>query len=311
MNSANQVDQLVEQWKQAGLSKEQIIVRTAEAELGWPYVWGAVAALCTPSKREYYAGRSSCPQGEKELIISRCPALASGKSCTGCTYYPNNARVQINDCQGFVKQLQSRVGITLSGGGATSMWDNNSNWSAKGPISEMPPGQVCCVFMWNTAKQNMSHVGEHVGQGQIIHCSGTVKRGKTTDKGWTHYAIPKGLSAGGDTPMPWRSTVRYGSRGDDVRYVQETLQKLGYDIGASGVDGIYGKKTEAAVKDFQKAHGLVVDGICGPMTYQALQEAEGKAPEKQTLYTVTIPHCTKELAEKLKSEYTGVEIKEE
>ena len=55
MHSANQVDQMAEEWKSHGLSKEEFIVKCAEAELGWPYVWGAVGAQCTPRKREYYA----------------------------------------------------------------------------------------------------------------------------------------------------------------------------------------------------------------------------------------------------------------
>ena len=35
---------------------------------------------------------------------------------------------------------------------------------------------------------SMSHTGMHLGNGEIIHCSGEVKRGKAADRGWTHYA---------------------------------------------------------------------------------------------------------------------------
>ena len=303
MYSASDVDELFDKWRNAGQTKEQLIVHTAEAELGWPYVWGAVAALCMPSKRTYYAQRSACPEAEGREIIRTCQALnGSGKSCGGCKFYPDNMRTQINDCQGFVKQLQKRVGITLSGAGATSMYNDANNWTARGPISEMP-NQVCCVFMKSGEK--MSHVGQHVGNGVIIHCSGTVKKGKTTDRGWTHYAIPKGL--GGDTPMPWRTTIRRGSRGDDVKYCQEILQKLGYDIGASGADGIFGSKTEAAVKAFQKKTGLVADGVVGPMTWEALENVQ---PSEEK-YTVTIRHMTKAQADALKAQYPDAEIKKE
>lgn len=298
MNSASQVDQMVAQWKEMGLSKEQIIVRTAEEELGWPYVWGAVGALCTPAKREYYANRSSCPEAESKLIISRCQAL-NGKTCDGCTYYPNKARVQINDCQGFVKQLQSRVGIPLNGGGATSMWNDNSNWSQKGEIKDIPMGQVCCVFMKNGDK--MSHVGEHIGQGNVIHCSGTVKRGKITDKGWTHYAVPKGLS--GDTPS--KPTLRRGSSGEYVTLLQTKLIQRGYDLGSYGADGKFGAKTEEAVKQFQRDNGLAVDGICGTRTWNALDSG------KTTLYTVTIQHVSKSVAEDIVGKFGGVMTAEE
>ena len=44
MYNYSEVDDLVKQWISQGLDKETLIVKTAEAELGWPYVWGAVGA---------------------------------------------------------------------------------------------------------------------------------------------------------------------------------------------------------------------------------------------------------------------------
>lgn len=55
-----------------------------------------------------------------------------------------------------------------------------------------------------------------------------------------------------------------------VKWVQERLNALGYDLGTSGADGKYGAKTAAAVKVFQQASGLVVDGIVGIQTVLAL-----------------------------------------
>ena len=164
MNSASDVDELVAQWKKQGKTKEQIIVSCAEAELGWPYVWGAVGAPCTPAKRQYYAGRSSCPEQDAKNAIARCQALnGSGKSCGGCQFYPNNMRTLIDDCQGFVKQVCSRVGISFAGGGCTSMWDSSSNWSEKGVISQMPD-KGCLVFQRDPSNpKKMQHVGIHIG----------------------------------------------------------------------------------------------------------------------------------------------------
>ena len=304
MKTASEVDELVAQWKKQGLSKTDIIINCATAELGWPYVWGAVGAQCTPAKREYYANRSSCPADESKVILSRCQALnGSGKSCGGCTYYPDNMRVLINDCQGFVKQVCSRVGISFTGGGASSMW-RGDNWTEKGTVSTLPE-RLCCIFWQNQSdKSIMNHIGFYIGGGWMIHCSGTVKREKLSSK-VTHWAIPKGLS--GDLPV-WRSTVRRGSTGDDVVYVQETLIKLGYDVGASGADGKFGAKTEAAVKAFQRDHGLNADGVVGPLTYQALEEATPSG----SLYTVTIPHLTQFKAEALVKDYAGASmVKEE
>ena len=304
MNSSKQVDSYVAEWKSNGLSKEKIIVNCAEAELGWPYVWGAVGAQCTPGKREVYASRDACPDGEKKVIRSSCPVL-SGKQgdCNGCQYFPDGECVLIDDCQGFVKQVMSRVGISFTGGGCTSMWNTASNWKQKGKIAEMP-NVVCCVF-YNKGN-TMEHIGIHIGGGQIIHCSGTVKRGSTSEKMWTHYAIPVGLE-GGDEPMPvLKPTLRKGSTGVYVVECQNDLIRLGYDLSPYGADGKFGNKTEAAVKAFQKDHGLYVDGVVGPMTWDALDSTD---PAK--LYTVTIPHLTYFKAEALVNQYPGASMVEE
>ena len=57
-------------------------------------------------------------------------------------------------------------------------------------------------------------------------------------------------------------------RGDDVASLQNRLVDMGFDPGR--VDGIFGPRTETAVRDFQKSVGVVVDGICGAGTVIAL-----------------------------------------
>lgn len=70
----------------------------------------------------------------------------------------------------------------------------------------------------------------------------------------------KGKPAPVETPVtPKRPTLRLGSKGDDVKVVQAA-------IGAF-VDGDFGPKTQAAVMQFQRDHGLTVDGIVGPQTW--------------------------------------------
>lgn len=54
----------------------------------------------------------------------------------------------------------------------------------------------------------------------------------------------------------------------DVRSIQEALRKAGFDPGL--IDGIAGARTKAAIQAFQKANGLKVDGIAGPVTLGAL-----------------------------------------
>lgn len=70
--------------------------------------------------------------------------------------------------------------------------------------------------------------------------------------------------------------LRAGARGESVRELQRAL-----DIED---DGAFGPRTEAAVRAFQRDHGLAVDGIVGHMTWEALCTAEdvARAPEPET-----------------------------
>lgn len=66
------------------------------------------------------------------------------------------------------------------------------------------------------------------------------------------------------------STVRYGSSGSDVKKLQQELNKNGYKL---DVDGKFGSKTQAAVRDYQSKNGLSVDGIVGSNTWGRLSSA--------------------------------------
>lgn len=74
-----------------------------------------------------------------------------------------------------------------------------------------------------------------------------------------------------------RSTVRNGDKGSDVNALQNALIGLGYDLSKYGADGEFGAETLAAVKQFQRNHGLNVDGICGPLTWAEIYKAVEKA----------------------------------
>lgn len=65
------------------------------------------------------------------------------------------------------------------------------------------------------------------------------------------------------------ATIGAGSAGDEVKRIQSILQGQGYNVGP--VDGLYGPQTQAAVVAFQKAKGLMPDGMVGPLTWAALQ----------------------------------------
>ncbi len=71
--------------------------------------------------------------------------------------------------------------------------------------------------------------------------------------------------------------ISYGAKGSDVKTLQEKLNQNGYTL---DVDGIFGAKTQAAVKDYQKKNNLSVDGIVGKNTWGALNSvAANTAPQ--------------------------------
>ncbi len=75
--------------------------------------------------------------------------------------------------------------------------------------------------------------------------------------------------AQGHAPTAPDAKLRQGARGPEVAQLQEALASLGYDVGPA--DGWMGPKTAAAVKAFQRDHGLKVDGYYGPKSAAALR----------------------------------------
>lgn len=67
--------------------------------------------------------------------------------------------------------------------------------------------------------------------------------------------------------------IEHGARGPAVEDIQQRLLRLGYELGASGVDGVFLGKTYEAVRSFQQNRELAEDGIVGPETWAALVDA--------------------------------------
>lgn len=313
MNTAAKVDKLIEDWKKEPISKAIFVVRLANAALGWAYVFGARGEYCSPAnRRRFYASKG------KPTIKSKCKNFdGSGYAgCSGCKWYPSGC-TRFYDCRGFTYWLFKQVGILISGAGATSQYNDDTNWSEKGPIENMPQNKVCCVFRYDSSTKKMEHTLLYDGEGHYIHCSSEVKKCSVSQYKPTHYAIPKGLYDGSETiqdPVssgtvitpPTDTTVslptlRKGSKGSYVTLLQTLLLNKGYKLPKYGADGDFGNETLEVVKQFQKDNGLAVDGVVGKNTWAKLETAQTKPKS----YSVTLLNVPKEQAEALLKQYAG------
>lgn len=93
---------------------------------------------------------------------------------------------------------------------------------------------------------------------------------------------------GGSDELTYKGLVKNGSRGDNVKELQKTLNKLGYNCGTA--DGIAGNNTINAIKRFQSDYNLTVDGIAGQATYSMINQAlKGKKPTENKNYQILRP----------------------
>ena len=190
------------------------------------------------------------------------------------------------------------------GQGSAACANSMSFYRANGALYNSPePGDQ--IFFYSGG--NIGHTGivESVENGKVITIEGNTSDmvarrsytlGSSTIAG---YGRPRWECATGEytpspTPTPTPSPsgsgsgssgdgiLRRGSKGIEVRKLQENLINLGYDVGPDGADGDFGRNTYNAVKKFQQDHGLEVDGEVGPLTLAAIDKelkANGSKPE--------------------------------
>lgn len=298
MNTAEYVDKQIQALKSGGIPLSEAAWKASLLCVGWPYIFGAKGQLCTQAYRRQVYNRNPSKE-EYQNVRKNCQAIRETNptgSCAGCKWYPNKQRVRSYDCRGFTYWILLQIyGWELKGSGCTKQWNEPSNWKAKGNVEDgIPQGVIVCLFYWKKDKSGkrtttVAHTGLYFN-GQTCECSSGVQHSKTLNKKWEMWGVPACVDVVPPEPTPTppgpepekKPTIRRGDRGPYVKLCQEDLMALGYSVGSSGADGIFGKNTEAGVKAFQKDHddrdgrALKVDGIVGEKTWGALDDAIGK-----------------------------------
>lgn len=115
------------------------------------------------------------------------------------------------------------------------------------------PWKNCVIFQYSSRGRLPGYLGDL-----------DLDKAYITKEQWKQYAEGQ-IVKPPDTGLP---LLKKGSRNEYVKHWQMFLNLNGYNCGA--VDGIFGSKTEAAVKKWQKEHNLVADGIIGPKTWASI-----------------------------------------
>lgn len=310
MNTAAYVDKQIAKLKASGIPLQDAAWRAALLCIGWPYVFGGRGQYCTPSNRRSMNWKSY------PNIREKCRNFDGNGTCEGCEYYPGE-KVRYFDCRGFTYWILLQIyGWKLMGAGATTQWNNAGNWQSKGLIADgMPRDTLVCLFYKDKKDPSkMAHTGFGYNE-ETVECSAGVQHFDKRKTKWTHWAIPACIWKPVPRPDPQpdpdpdtkKPTLRKGSSGPFVTLLQTKLIQRGYALEKYGADGKYGAETAEAVKAFQHDHPpLVADGICGPMTWEEIDN--DYAP---VLYTVTLPHLAKHHADALIENYAGATMVQE
>ena len=248
---------------------------------GWGYIYGAYGQIWTQAAQNRATDEQTIKYGQQWV----------GK--------------HVIDCSGVWWLAMKECGSYMYHGSNT-MW--NKYTVAKGSLKggKRTDGlelKIGTAIFTGTKDGDHNHVGVYIGDGQVLEAGGTrvgVIISKVTLAKWTCWGEMKYVDYGAE---PARPILKKGDRGTYVTLLQTKLIQRGFDCGRYGADGIFGAATENAVKDFQTSAGLDPDGVVGEKTWEAL---DGEIP----LYTVTVLHLSKTVANEIVSKYGGTMTKE-
>lgn len=195
------------------------------------------------------------------------------------------------DCNGLAEGLyRDYTGRSID----TQARYNYQNWCRPRGRGVIPPDRrvAGAAVFWGDTASTIHHVAflyrpvdpdDPRGDWHLIEARGvmygvvetTLLRRKPDFWGWMtkYFEYPAVQAVSEDDPRLGDRVLESGVCGEDVRALQQSLIRLGYDLGRYGADGDFGDATEAAVREFQKDHGLPADGRVGEATCEAIDAA--------------------------------------
>ena len=230
----------------------------------WGYIWATAGETWTAAKQKAL----------EEKYKSNPNRYADYQM--GATYGKKWIGKKVTDCSGLVKWAMNKLGAKGIFHGSNSQF--NKNCVKTGKIEsgvKIPVGAL--IFTGNVVGQH-NHVGVLISETCVCEAKGTVNgvvHTPLSNKKWTYWGLLRDVDYGNGvetsaTTKPAEkkhTTLRRGSTGEEVKYMQSLLAKAGSGL---QVDGIFGPGTMSAVRAFQQKHNLVVDGIVGPKTWAEL-----------------------------------------
>lgn len=252
-------------------------------------------------KRPYWYGcyHNPCTEALLQRKAKQYPShYTSGRMST---YRKHIAAAQIaGDCvNGAIKgaiwsELGTRQPVYASNGCPDKSADGMFAYCKQ---QGMPWGSISTIpDKPGVAVRFAGHVGIYVGNGEVVEWRGFAYGCVVTrlaGRKWTHWyelpwiiydakpEQPEKPAAPVEVGSLGSRLLKRGSKGEDVRMLQQLLMQIGYELPKYGADGEYGAETVTAVQKFQRANGLDADGMYGSKSHAELMGiiAEDSAQE--------------------------------
>lgn len=235
------------------------------------YVWGGNGELIV-NLMPHLCEMENDDHTEKQALdnTDRVLTLLNKRLLTGVDIFS----IHGEDCSGLGVRYLLDKGIIKSDMTANSLYKLTE--SHKVAIKDVRAGD----FVFCGSDDRKWHIGYAISKDYVVesknHDVGVVQskisETQKSSKPWKYATRPTWYS---DEPKPEKPVLTRElyltdpyMRGDDVRELQESLNDRKYNCG--NADGVFGKKTDISVRNFQSDHALKVDGIVGKNTAEML-----------------------------------------